>query len=162
MKVGRFWWRSSSWCPIWSPQGLCSGFVVAKIVSLWASNHFQARFELVSFHWRVIEITLSTQLCGDNLGVYWPSFQHLPWGAIAGRSPTLATWPLSEERCLSHPLSQERSQPIITCIRDFFSWTLVSQPYMQGNDSAPNICLGFWGFLNTHLGSKFPNQKNAH
>ena len=56
-------------------------------------------------------------------------------------------------------VSQERSQPIITCNRDFFSWTFVSQPYMQGNDSAPNICLGFWGFLNTHLGSKFPNRK---
>ena len=31
---------------------------------------------------------------------------------------------------LSDPftVSQERSQPIITCIRDFFSWTFVSQP----------------------------------
>ena len=60
---------------------------------------------------------------------------------------------------LPSTVSQERSQPIITPIRDFFSWTFVSQPKMQGNDSATNICLGFWGFLNTHLGSKFPNRK---
>ena len=30
---------------------------------------------------------------------------------------------------------------------------------MQENDSASNICLGFWGFLNTHLGSKFTKKK---
>ena len=47
-----------------SVQWICGG------KNCFTSNHFQARFELVSFHWRVIEITLSTQLCGDNLGVY--------------------------------------------------------------------------------------------
>ena len=85
---------------IGSLQWICGG----KIVSLWAPNYLQSGFELVSFHLRVIEITLSAQLCDDNLDVHWPSFQHLPWGAIAGRSPTLATWPTSEEWCVSHPL----------------------------------------------------------
>ena len=56
-------------------------------------------------------------------------------------------------------VSQERSQPMFKYKRDFFAKILLSQPYMPENDSAPIICLGFWGFLTTHPGSKFPNQK---
>ena len=33
---------------------------------------------------------------------------------------------------------------------------------MQGNDSAPNICPRFWGFLNANPGSKFTNLKIVH
>ena len=63
------------------------------------------------------------------------------------------------EFCQRDTVSQERSQPMIRCKRDFFAKILLSQPYMPENDSALIICLGFWGFLTTHPGSKFPNQK---
>ena len=63
------------------------------------------------------------------------------------------------EFCQRDTVSQERSQPMIRCKRDFFAKILLSQPYMQENDSVSIICLGFWGFLTTHPGSKFPNQK---
>ena len=48
-------------------------------------------------------------------------------------------------------VSQEWSQPIISCKLDFFVGIILSQPYMQRNDNAIIICLGFWGFLTTHL-----------
>ena len=55
-------------------------------------------------------------------------------------------------------VSQEWSQPMITPIRYFFAQIILSQPYMHENDSAWIICLGFWGFLTTHHGSKLPNH----
>ena len=59
----------------------------------------------------------------------------------------------------TNTVSQEWSQPMISCNRDLFPQILPSQPYMQGNDNVLIICLGLWGFLNPNLGSKFPNHK---
>ena len=39
-------------------------------MSLSTPDYLQSGFELVSFHWRVIEITLSSQICDDNLDVH--------------------------------------------------------------------------------------------
>ena len=52
----------------------------------------------------------------------------------------------------TYTVSQKWSQPIIFSARDFFVWLIMSQPYLHENDGGSIICLGFWGFLNTHLG----------
>ena len=65
---------------------------------------------------------------------------------------------ISKLICVLLTVSQGWSQPLHHPIRDFFAWTLLSQPYMKGNDSALTICLGFGVFRPPFHTQTKPNQ----